>query len=87
VFFASIIRVIKSRRMMWTWHGTRMGQKRNAYRLLVGKPEGKRPVRGPRHGWVDSINMDVVEIGRVGVAEDRKKWRTFVVAVMNLGVP
>jgi hypothetical protein len=59
----SIIRIIKSRRMRWAGHIARMGEKRNAYRLLVGKPEGKRPLRRPRHRWVDNIRMDVGEVG------------------------
>jgi hypothetical protein len=49
----SIIRIIKSRRMRWTVHVARMGEKRNAYRLLIGKPEGRRPIERPRHKWVD----------------------------------
>jgi hypothetical protein len=55
----SIIRIIKSRRMRWTGHVAGMGEKRNAYRLLVGKPEGKRPLGRPRHRWVDNIRMDL----------------------------
>jgi hypothetical protein len=52
----SIIRMIKSRRMRWAGYVARMGEKRNAYRILMGKPEGKRP-RRPRRRWVDNINM------------------------------
>jgi hypothetical protein len=55
----SIIRIIKSRRMRWAGHVERMGEKRNAYRLLVGKPEGKRPLGRPRRRWVDNIRMDL----------------------------
>jgi hypothetical protein len=55
----SIIRIIKSRRMRWVGHVARMGEKRNAYRLLVGKPEGKRPLGRPRRRWVDNIRMDL----------------------------
>jgi hypothetical protein len=51
----SIIRIIKTRRMRWAGHVARMGEKRNAYRLLVGKPEGKRPLGRPRCRWVDNI--------------------------------
>jgi hypothetical protein len=58
-----IIRIIKSRRMRWADHVARMGEKRNAYRLLVGKPEGKRPLGRPRHRWLDNIRMDVGEVG------------------------
>jgi hypothetical protein len=54
----SVIRIIKSRRMRWAGHVARMGETRNAYRLLVGKPEGKRPLRRPRRRWVDNIKMD-----------------------------
>jgi hypothetical protein len=59
----SIIRMIKSRRMRWAGHVSRMGEKRNAYRLLVGKPEGKRPLERPRRRWVDNIRMDLGEVG------------------------
>jgi hypothetical protein len=59
----SIIRIIKSRRMRWADHVARMGEKRNAYRLLVGKPEGKRPLGRPRCRWVDNIRMDRGEVG------------------------
>jgi hypothetical protein len=88
----NIIRIIKSRRMRWAGHVTRMGEKRNAYRLLVGKPEGKRPLGRPRRKWVDNIKMDLLEISWGGVdwvflAEDRDKWRALVNAVMNLRVP
>jgi hypothetical protein len=64
-----------------------MGKKRNAYRLLVGKPEGKRPLGGPRRRWVDNIRMDLLETGWGGVDWiDRDKWRALVNAVMNLRV-
>jgi hypothetical protein len=59
----SIIRVIKSRRMRWAGHVARMGERRNAYRILVVKPEGKRPLGRPRRRWVDNIKMDLREIG------------------------
>jgi hypothetical protein len=58
-----ITRIIKSRRMTMAGHVTRMGEKRNAYRLLVGKPEGKRPLGRPRRSWVDNIRMDLGEVG------------------------
>jgi hypothetical protein len=58
----SIIRMIKSRRMRWAGHVTRI-EKRNAYRILVGKPEGKRPLGRPRRRWVDNIEMDLREVG------------------------
>jgi hypothetical protein len=59
----SIIRMIKSRRIRWAGHVARMGAKRNAYRILVGNPEGKRPLRRPRRRWVDNIKIDLGEIG------------------------
>jgi hypothetical protein len=59
----SIITLIKSRWMRWVGHVARMGEKRNAYRLLVGKPKGKRPLRRPRRRWVDNIRMDLGEVG------------------------
>jgi hypothetical protein len=59
----SIIRIIKSRRMRWAGHVSRMGEKRNAYRLLVGTPEGRRPLGRPRRRWLDNIRMDLLEVG------------------------
>jgi hypothetical protein len=59
----SIIRIIESRRMRWAGHVARTGEKRNAYRLLVGKPEGKRPLGRSRCRWVDNIRMDLGEVG------------------------
>jgi hypothetical protein len=58
----SIIRIIKLRRLRWAGHVAGMGEKRNAYRLLVGKPEGKRLLGRPRHRWVDNIRMDLGEV-------------------------
>jgi hypothetical protein len=58
-----IIRITKSRRMRWAGHVARMGEKRNAYRLLVGTPEGKRPLGKPRRRWVDNIKRDLGEVG------------------------
>jgi hypothetical protein len=85
-----IIRIIKSRRMRWAGHVERMGEKRNAYRLLVGKPEGKRPLGRPRRRWVDNIRMDLGEVGWgdwIGLAQDRNRWRALVNSVLNLRVP
>jgi hypothetical protein len=62
---SNIIRIIKSRCMRWAGHVARMGEKRNVYRLLVGKPEGKRPLGRPTHRWVDNIKMDLVQKGGV----------------------
>jgi hypothetical protein len=59
----SVIRMIKSRRVRWAGHVARMGEKRNAYRISVGKPEGKRPLGIPRRRWVDNIKINVREIG------------------------
>jgi hypothetical protein len=59
----SIIRVMKSRRLRWTGHVARMGERRGAYRALVGKPEGRRPLRRPRRRWEDNIKMDLPEVG------------------------
>ena len=86
------MRVIKSRRMRWAGHMVCMGEEREAYRVLVGKPEGKRPLGRPRHRWVDNIRMDLQEVGCgyvdwIGLAQDRDRWRTLVSAVMNLRVP
>jgi hypothetical protein len=65
----NIIRMIKSRRMRWAGHVARMGEKRNihVYRILVGKPEGKRPLGRPRRSWVDNIKIDLREIGWDGM--------------------
>jgi hypothetical protein len=85
------MRQIKSRRMRWAGHVARMGEGRNVYRVLVGKPEGKRPLERPRRRWEDEIKMDHREIGWGGVewiqvAQDRDRWRAVVNAVMNLRV-
>jgi hypothetical protein len=84
--------MIKSRRMRLAEHVARMGEKRNAYRILVGKPEGKRPLGRPRRRWVGNIKMDLREIGWDGVdwidlAQDRDQWRALLNTVMNLWVP
>jgi transcription termination factor 2 len=89
--FPSIIRIIKSRRMRWAGHVARMEEKRNAYRLLVGKPEGKRPLGRPRRRRVDNIRMDLREVGWgdvdwIGLAKDRSRWRALVNWVLNLRV-
>jgi hypothetical protein len=83
----SIIRIIKSRRMRWT----RMGEKRNAYRLLVGKHKGNRPLGRPRRRCLDNINVDLGELGWgggvvwVGVAQDRDQRKAIVNAVKPSG--
>jgi hypothetical protein len=86
-----IIRQIKSRRMWWVGHVARMGEGRNVYRVLVGKPEGKRPTERPRRRWEDGIKMDLREAGWervewIHLAQDTDRWRAVVSAVMNLRV-
>jgi hypothetical protein len=88
----NIIRMIKSRRMRGAGHVARMGETRNAHRIFVGKPEGKRPLGRPRCRWVDNIKMDLRGIGWDGrdlivLAEDRDQWRALVNTVINLRVP
>ena len=87
----NIVRVIKSRRMRWDGHVARMGEK-GAYRVLVGKLEGKSPMGRPRRRWVDNIRMDLQEVGCgymdwIGLTQDRDGWRRLVSAIMNLRVP
>jgi hypothetical protein len=91
IFTPSIVRMIKSMRMRWPGHVARMGTEGNASRVLVGKLEGKRPLRRPRRRRVDSIKMDFREIGWGGMdwtdlAQDRDQWRAVVNTVMNLRV-
>jgi hypothetical protein len=88
----NIVRVIISRRMRWTGHVARMGERRSVYRVLVGRPEGKRPLGRPRRRWEVNIKLDLMEIGIDGanwirLAQVRVQWRTFVNTVMNLRVP
>jgi hypothetical protein len=87
----NIIRVIKSRRLRWAGHVARMGEERGAYRILVGRPEGRRPLGRPRCRWKDNIKMDR-EVGWWGMnwidlAQDRDRWQALVNEVMNLRVP
>ncbi|KAJ4439201.1 hypothetical protein ANN_07318 [Periplaneta americana] len=84
-----IIRNIKSKRLKWVGHIARMGESRNAYRVLVGRPEGKRPLGRPRRRWEDNIKMDLREVGYddrewINLAQDRDRWRAYVRAAMNL---
>jgi len=88
----NIVRVIKSRRMRWAGHVAHMGEERGLYRVLVGKPEGRRPLGRPRLRWVENIRMDFQEVGCgymdwTGLAQDRDRWWTLVSAVMNIQVP
>ncbi|KAJ4443813.1 hypothetical protein ANN_05594 [Periplaneta americana] len=86
-----IIRNITSRRLRWAGHVARMGESRNAYRVLVGRPEGKRPLGRPRRRWEDNIKMDLREVGYddrewIYFAQDRDQWRVYVRAAMNLRI-
>ena len=88
----NIVRVVKSRRMRWAGHVALMGQGRAVYRVLVGKPEGKRPVGRPRRRWEDNIKINLQEVGGscgdlMELAQDRDRWRALVSTVMNLRVP
>jgi len=88
----NIVRVVKSRRMRRAGHVACMGEQRGVYRVLVGKPEGRRQLGRPRRRWVDYIRTDLQEVecgymDWIGLAQDRDRWRTLVSAVMNLRVP
>jgi len=78
--------------MRWTGHIARMGEKRGVYRVLMGKPEGKRPLGRPKHGWEDNNKMDNQEVecgvmDWIELAQVRDRWRALVNVVMNLQVP
>jgi len=84
--------MIKSRRMRWAGHVALMGEERGVYRVLVGKPEGRRKLERHRRGCVDNIRMDLQEVGCdymdwIGLVQDRYRWRTFVSVVMNFRIP
>jgi len=85
----NIVRVVKSRRMRWAGHVAHMGERRGVHRVLVGKPEGRRPLE--RRRWEDNIKMDVWEVGGGGdwmeLAQDRDRWQALVNTVMNFRVP
>ena len=88
----NIVRVIKSRRMRWAGHVARMGEGKAVYRVLVGKPEGRRPLGRLRHRWEYNIRMDLREVGCgcvdwMELAQDRDRWCALVSAVMNLRAP
>jgi hypothetical protein len=88
----TVDRMIKSKRMRWAGHVAGKGEKRNAYRILVGKREGKRPLGRPRSRWVDNIKMDLRDtewdgIDWIEVAQDREQWRALLDTVMSLRVP
>ena len=87
-----VFRVIKSRRLRWAWHVTRMEEGRSAYKILTGKPIGKRPLGRPRGRWEDNIRIDLEEIGInarswVDSVQDGNYWRALVNAALNLRVP
>jgi hypothetical protein len=88
----NIVLVVKSRRMRWAGHVSRMGEERGVHRVLVGKPEGKRPLGKPRRRWEDNIKMDLQEVGlgcgdSIESAQNRDRWRALVSTVKNLRVP
>jgi len=88
----NIVRVIKSRRMRWAGHVVRLGERRGVHRVLVRKPEEKRPLGRPRHGWEDNIKLDLQEVEFGGMdwielAQNRDRCRALVNSVMNLRVP
>jgi hypothetical protein len=88
----NILRVVKSRRMRGAGHVALMGEGRGVYRVLVGKPEGERPLGRPRRRWEDNIKMDLQEVGGscgdwIELAQDRDRWRALVGTVRNLRVP
>ena len=88
----NIMRVVKWRRMRWAGHVAHMGEDRGVHRVLVGRPEGKKPLGRPRRSWEDNIKMDLQEFGGgrgdwMELAQDRDRWRTLVGTVRDFRVP
>jgi hypothetical protein len=88
----NIVRVVKSRRMRWAGHVARMGEDRGVHRVLVGKPERKRPLGRPRRKWEDNVKMTLQEVGGgrgdwIELAQDRDSWRVLVSTVRDFRVP
>ena len=88
----NVVKVIKSKRLRWAWHVARMEEDRSAFKILTGKPTGKRPLGRPRRRWEDNIRMDLEEIcinagNWVDSTQDRNYWRALVNAALNLRVP
>jgi hypothetical protein len=88
----NIVRVIKSRRMRWAGNVARMEEGRVVHKVLVGKPEGNRPLGRPSRRWEDNIKMDIEEVGRgcvdwMELSQNRDRWRALVSTVMNFPVP
>ena len=86
------MRVVKSRRMKWAGHVARMGEDRGVHRVLVGKPEGNRPLGRPRRRWKDNIKMDLQDVGGGRgdwreLAQDRDRWQALVGTVRDFWVP
>jgi len=88
----NVVRVVKSRPVRWAGHVARMGEDRGVHRVLVGKPEGKRPLGRPRRGWKDNIKMDLQEVGGgrgdwMELAQDTDRWWALVGTVRDFRVP
>ena len=88
----NIVRVIKSRRLRWAGHVAKMEEGRSAFKILIGKPTGKKPLGKPRRRWEDNIKIDLKEIGInkrnwVDSVQDKVYWRALVSAAFNLQVP